>query len=155
MAEKALRTFIRYLPAAVNDRDPQALQAIIEASSAANLACGNTGLGLVHALTTSPEVPLAHGYQNAAILLAVCKFNREIMDPEHQELIDQLPALYETLKYPTKYAADDIDDGKAALMVKASTGHPFRMNNARSSSGKLVFAYLPTFSLVLAETAVD
>ena len=61
LAEKALETFLDRFPPAINDRDPQALQEIIEASSAANLACGNTGLALCHAMNTAPDVPLAHG----------------------------------------------------------------------------------------------
>lgn len=53
LAEKALETFLDRFPSAINDRDPAALQDIIEASSAANLACGNSGLALCHAMVRS------------------------------------------------------------------------------------------------------
>ena len=47
-----------------------------EASAMANLACGNAGLGLVHALTSAPDVHLPHGYQNGVLLPHVAAFNR-------------------------------------------------------------------------------
>jgi len=146
LAEKALETFITHLPAAIYDeqRDPEALQAILEASSAANLACGNTGLALIHALTMSPDVPLAHGYQNGCLLLAVAAFNRPLMDPRHQKLVDQLGPLFEKIGWPGLYEARDIDDGKAALMIRASTGNPFRANNIRESSDEECYDILRT-----------
>lgn len=139
LAEKALETLINRLPAALNDRDPEACQEIMEASSAANLACGNTGLALIHALTMSPDVPLPHGYQNGCLLLAVSRFNRSLMDPRHQVLVDQLEPLFQKIGWPGLYQAKEIDDHNAFLMVRASTGNPFRANNIRDSSGKWSF----------------
>ena len=46
----------------------------------ANLACGNSGLGLVHALTSAPDVHLPHGYQNGVLLPHVAAFNRPVLD---------------------------------------------------------------------------
>ena len=135
LAEKALETFLNRFPTAINDRDPQALQEIIEASSAANLACGNTGLALCHAMNTAPDVPLAHGYVNGCILLAVSAFNRPHMDEKHQKLIDRLPKLYEDIKCSGKFEKDECDKKNADFFVNASREHPFRKNNVRESSG--------------------
>ncbi|KAF2172365.1 hypothetical protein M409DRAFT_17600 [Zasmidium cellare ATCC 36951] len=144
LAEKALETLINRLPAALNDRDPDACQDLMEASSAANLACGNTGLALIHALTMSPDVPLPHGYQNGCLLLAVAKFNRSLMDPRHQTLVDQLEPLFKKIGWPGLYSTNEIDDHNAFLMVRASTGNPFRSNNIRASSDQECYEILRT-----------
>lgn len=136
LAEKALDTFLTRLPAALDDRDPSALQDIIEASSAANLACGNTGLALCHAMNTAPDVPLAHGYTNGCLLLAVAGFNRPYMDEKHREMIDRLPGLFEDIRWGGRFAEGEVGKGEAEFFVDASRNHPFRWNNVRESSGK-------------------
>lgn len=136
LAEEALDTFLLHLPAAINDRDPEALQAILEASSAANLACGNTGLALVHALNTAPDVPLPHGYTNGCLLPAIAAFNRPQMDERHQKLLDQLPGLFQRIGWQGRFAEGDVNADKARLFVQASQDHPFRKNNLRPSTGK-------------------
>ena len=121
------------------------MQAIIEASSAANLACGNTGLALCHALNTAPDVPLPHGYTNGCLVKAVAAFNRPLMEPRHQKLIDGLPKLFEEVGWTGKFKQGDCDSKNARLFVEASQGHPFRKNNLRGSSGelpKLIFVNL-------------
>lgn len=136
LAEKALETFLTRLPAAINDREPSALQAILEASSAANLACGNTGLALCHALNTAPDVHLPHGYTNGCLLKAVAAFNRPLMEPRHQKLIDGLPTLFKEVGWAGTFQPGDCNVDVAKLFVNASTGHPFRKNNLRESSGE-------------------
>lgn len=137
LAEKALETFLDRLPGALNDRNPQDLQAIMEASSMANLACGNTGLALCHAMNTAPDVPLAHGYINGCILQAVASFNRPAMDERHQKLIDRLPKLFEQVGWPGKFQHGEVKAEHADMFVRASQGHPFRKNNIRDPSGML------------------
>ena len=136
LAEKALETFLARLPTALNDRDPEALQDVIEASCAANLACGNTGLALCHAMNTAPDVPLAHGYTNGCLLRAVAAFNRPLMDERHRKLIDGLPDLFEKLSWSGKFAEGEVDKKNADLFVRACQDHPFRKNNIRESSGE-------------------
>lgn len=160
-AEKALRLILDLLPRAINEekRDPAILQKLIEASTVANLACGCAGLGLVHAvrlshfsrpmiklpdtqITTSPEVPLAHGYQNGCVLLQVANFNRAVMTEEHAALVDGLSTLFTKLGWTGKFQTGEITKARADLMVKASTGHPFRLNNARESTDEDIYAIL-------------
>lgn len=135
LAEKALETFLDRFPTALNDRDPEALQEIIEASSAANLACGNTGLALCHAMNTAPDVVLPHGYINSCILRAVAEFNRQFMLERHQKLIDRLPKLFEDVSCPGKFKDGECGEKDTEMFVNASREHPFRMNNVRESSG--------------------
>jgi len=142
LAEKALRTFFAELPKGITERDPASLQALMEASSTANLACGNSGLGLVHALSSAPGVKLPHGYQNGALLLAVAAFNRPYLPPAHQQLIDQLGPLFKTLNWEGKYAPSDVGDQEAKMIIAASTGHAFRANNIRPSTDQELYAIL-------------
>lgn len=137
LAEKALETFIDHLPAAINDRNPAALQAVLEASSAANLACGNTGLALIHALNTAPDVPLPHGYTDGCLLLAVYVFNKSHMEQKHQTLIEKLPPMFEKIGWNGRFKQDEVGPESAELFVQASRDHPFRKNNIRPSSGML------------------
>jgi alcohol dehydrogenase class IV len=136
LAEKAIRTIIEILPVALDARDDAALQRMLEASTAANLACGNTGLGLIHALSSAPAVRLPHGYQNGAMLLAVADFNAPVLDPEHRKLIAGLPDLFERVAWPGRFADGDLNCAAIRAMVSASTGHPFRTNNARPSTDR-------------------
>lgn len=135
LAEKALETFLDRFPAALNDHDEQAWQEILEASTAANLACGNTGLALCHAMNTAPDVPLAHGYTNGCILSSVAEFNRPHLSQKHQRLLDRLPQLLDAINCPGKFKDGDCDEKNAELLVDGSRGHPFRANNIRESSG--------------------
>src|SRR5690606_14932418 len=98
------------------------LQRLLEASTAANLACGNSGLGLVHALSSSVRVSLAHGLQNGVLLPRVGDLNRDAVSAEAADLIDRIPALYEELAFRpvfdrTAVGADEIDS-----MIAASGG---------------------------------
>lgn len=109
-------------------------QALIEASAMANLACGNSGLGLVHALTSAPDVHLPHGYQNGVLLPAVAAFNHVAARPEARGAIERLPALYERVDFGARFAAGEVDRAGVEAMVAAGLANPFRQNNRRLAS---------------------
>lgn len=102
------------------------LQELLEASCLANLACGNSGLALVHALSSAPSVKLPHGLQNGVLLPAVARLNRSALSPEAAALAARLPTLYARLDFTARF-----DPGTADVdaMIAASTGHAFRRNN--------------------------
>ena len=75
LALSAAATIRLSLPIALCERSVDALQALIDASAMANLACGNAEMGLVHALTAAPSVHLPHGYQNGVLLPWVAAYN--------------------------------------------------------------------------------
>jgi alcohol dehydrogenase class IV len=120
----------RALPGAL-ERDGEAMQQLIEASAMANLACGNSGLGLVHALSSAPAVHLPHGHQNGVLLPHVAAFNREHVAPAVAAEIDALGALYEAVGAPSRFAPGELTGGDPELMVAAALGNPFRDNNRR------------------------
>lgn len=136
LGRSAARTIIDRLPAAVTGAsagsttrgaDDALLQELLDASCAANMACGNSGLGLVHALSGAPATRLPHGRQNGILLPHVAAFNDPLVDPETRALAAELPGLYDRLGFtPTFPAGTD-----AAAMIQASRGHELRRNNRR------------------------
>ncbi|GAB3633863.1 lactaldehyde reductase [Microbacterium shaanxiense] len=147
-AAQAARELFEVLPIAVSgDADGRnssgendtALQRLIEASSLANIACGNSGLALVHALSSSPVVELAHGLQNGVLLPHVAHFNRDALDTSTRELVERLPALYEQIGFHARFEEQIAD---AVAMVQASRGHPFRENNVRDATDEELHALL-------------
>jgi alcohol dehydrogenase class IV len=131
LAFAAARTIRECLPRLVHGGDDAARQAMIEASAIANLACGNSGLGLVHALTSAPSVSLPHGYQNGILLPHVAAFNADsVRDAVGREL-EELPRLYEQIAFPTRFSGDELGSEGANAMVQAALQNPFRQNNCR------------------------
>ena len=86
------------LPSALSG-DGDARQRLIESSAMANLACGNSGLTLVHALSTAPSVHVPHGLKNGILLPYVARFNEEVSAPATRSLIAQIGPLYRTLGF--------------------------------------------------------
>jgi alcohol dehydrogenase class IV len=118
------------LPRAL-DGDVDAMQELVEASAMANLACGNSGLGLVHALSSAPDVHLAHGYQNGILLPHVAAYNRSRVGPQAASEIDSLDALYRTIGFGASFGRDELSARDGQLMLAAAMGNPFRANNVR------------------------
>jgi len=113
--------------------DGDARQRLVEASAMANLACGNSGLALVHALTSAVDVHLAHGYQNGVLLPHVAAFNRDMVAPAVAAEIDSLAALYEEIGFEARFGGGEVGEAGAAAMVAAAMANPFRENNRREA----------------------
>jgi alcohol dehydrogenase class IV len=96
----------------------------------ANLACGNSGLGLVHALTSAVSVHLPHGYQNGVVLPHVAAFNRGFVAPAVVPEIDALENLYREIGFDPHFRPGEID---VDAMVAAALDNPFRDNNRRDA----------------------
>jgi alcohol dehydrogenase class IV len=133
LALAAARQIRVTLPRALQARDPIDLQRLLEASAIANLACGNAGLGLVHALSSATVVHLPHGLQNGILLPHVGEFNRAVMMPEALAEVDALRPLLEALDFTPRFAPEDLPAGAVDAMTAAALGNPFRDNNRRSA----------------------
>lgn len=135
LALAAARTIRHTLPQALgvaqSDARDRHLQRLIEASAIANLACGNAGLGLVHALSSSASVGLAHGYQNGVLLPHVAEFNRPVLRSEVAMEVDELGQLYEQIDFAPRFAPGEVTAADAAAMTEAALTNPFRENNCR------------------------
>lgn len=114
------------------------LQQLLEASCAANMACGNSGLGLVHALASAADVKLAHGLQTGLLLPHVAAFNAESISPSAQALLPRIRALYDRLDFEPSFTAVSPEPVRADVIVRATQGHPFRANNIRPASDEEV-----------------
>jgi alcohol dehydrogenase class IV len=130
LALGAIETIFQTLSAAL-ERDGAAMQALMEASAIANLACGSAGLALVHAFTSSPQVHLPHGYQNAVLLPHVAEFNRPVLTGEARAWIDRLPALYREVAFEPNF---HVEDAVADELLAAGRRHYLRTNNRRPAS---------------------
>jgi alcohol dehydrogenase class IV len=142
LASAAADRILTVLPRALVQRDDEALQQLLEASCMANLACGNSGLGLVHALSAAPSVRLPHGYQNGALLLHVARFNTQALAEEHRPLIHRSAALFEEIRFPGRFEPGEVTASHAQAMVRAARNHPFRHNNRRPSTDEDLIAIL-------------
>jgi alcohol dehydrogenase class IV len=129
LALHAARTIRQCLPRAL-ERSESDMQLLIVAAAMANLACGNAELGLVHALTSAPGVPLPHGHQNGVLLPFVAEFNRPALRDEVVREIEELPGFYERIGFNARFEGDV----NGALMVAAALENPFLANNARQAS---------------------
>jgi alcohol dehydrogenase class IV len=151
LGEAAAREIIEVLPDVAagtssganggGDND-ELLQRLIDASCAANMACGNSGLTLVHALSTAPSVHLPHGLKNGILLPHVARFNEEVSGPATRSLIAQIAPLYRALDFRAVFPPGLAGTDAADAMVAASAGHPFRANNVRESGDAEIFGML-------------
>ena len=123
LAVAAQATLRSALPRALAG-DVDSMQALIEASAIANLACGNSGLGLVHALSSAPSVHLPHGYQNGVLLPHVARFN----GAGHE-----LDELYAEIGFEARFRRGELSARDLDAMVAAAMSNPFRANNVRES----------------------
>ena len=119
------------LPQCLRDRDPQSLQTLLEASTMANLACGNSGLGLVHALSLATAVRLPHGHQNGVLLPAVAAFNYPLVRPAVRPLIDRLEPFYEQIGFGARFEPGDLDGAATDAMIEVALASPLSANNVR------------------------
>jgi alcohol dehydrogenase class IV len=138
LALSAARRVRASLPPAL-DGDVDAMQELIEASAMANLACGNSGLGLVHALSAAPRLGLPHGELNGVLLPVVAEFNRQALRGDVLGEIDALAGLYATIGFTAR-----LPDGVAERMVAAAMTNPFRDNNARPAGPEEMRALVAT-----------
>jgi len=123
LASAAGATLRRALPRALAG-DVDAMQELVEASAIANLACGNSGLGLVHALSSAPSVHLPHGYQNGVLLPHVARFNGAPA---------ALDELYAEIGFEARFRTGELSPADVDAMVAAAMSNPFRANNARDA----------------------
>jgi alcohol dehydrogenase class IV len=121
------------LPRGLEERDPDSLQTLIEASAMANLACGSSGLGLVHALSLATAVRLPHGYQNGVLLPAVAAFNYPSVRQAVRTRIDRLQPLYERIGFGGRFRAGELDGAAVDAIAEVALASPLTANNVRSA----------------------
>ncbi len=76
---KAIKMIFKYLPAAVNDKDEEAIEMMGMAQYIAGMGFSNVGLGIVHSMAhqLGAVYDTPHGIANAMLLPTVMRFNGE------------------------------------------------------------------------------
>ena len=76
---KAIKMIFKYLPAAVNDKDSEAIEMMGLAQYIAGMGFSNVGLGIVHSMAhqLGAVYDTPHGIANAMLLPTVMRFNGE------------------------------------------------------------------------------
>ena len=76
---KAIRMIFKYLPAAVNEKNPEAIEKMGMAQYIAGMGFSNVGLGIVHSMAhqLGAVYDTPHGIANAMLLPTVMRFNGE------------------------------------------------------------------------------
>ena len=86
---KAIQMIFKYLPAAVNDKDPEAIEMMGMAQYIAGMGFSNVGLGIVHSMAhqLGAVYDTPHGIANAMLLPTVMRFNGEVCANRFREIL--------------------------------------------------------------------
>ena len=89
---KAIKMIFEYLPAAVNDKDKQAIEMMGIAQYVAGMGFSNVGLGIVHSMAhqLGAVYDTPHGIANSIILPTVMEFNGEVCYERFREILKEL-----------------------------------------------------------------
>jgi alcohol dehydrogenase class IV len=153
-AHAAAAEIAAVLPAALHDRRPADVQRLLEAGAMANLACGPSGLGLVHALASATSVHLPHGYQTAVLLPHVAAFNEPVLGGRAAATVAAGLDVYDAIGFAGRFAPGEIPADAAEAMVTAALGNPFRTNDLRLADGDELRAILAAAGAEVAATTL-
>ena len=86
---QAIKLIFEYLPAAVNDKDPDAIDKMGLAQYIAGMGFSNVGLGIVHSMAhqLGAVYDTPHGLANAILLPTVMRFNGEVCYERFREIL--------------------------------------------------------------------
>ena len=86
---KAIQLIFKYLPAAVNEKDEEAIEMMGLAQYIAGMGFSNVGLGIVHSMAhqLGAVYDTPHGLANAIILPTVMRFNGEVCADRFREIL--------------------------------------------------------------------
>ena len=86
---RAIELIFENLPAAVNEKDPKAIENMALAQYIAGMGFSNVGLGIVHSMAhqLGAVYDTPHGIANAIILPTVMRFNGEVCADRFREIL--------------------------------------------------------------------
>ena len=86
---EAIKLIFKYLPAAVNEKNEEAIEMMGLAQYIAGMGFSNVGLGIVHSMAhqLGAVYDTAHGIANAILLPTVMKFNGEVCADRFREIL--------------------------------------------------------------------
>jgi len=167
IALEAIRLIYNNLAPMVLGRDLEAIYMQLLGSTMANIACGNTKLGLVHALSQPlGAYHLAHGYANGIMLPFVMEFNLPVCKEKFAamavamgeerltagtgELAEQaillVKKLYLELGFPNKLDEKTVSPQEIPEMVRRAKTRPqWKVNLRKSTDEDLARIYEKAF----------
>jgi alcohol dehydrogenase class IV len=122
------------LPRVLESRSDADLQTLLEASAMANLACGSSGLGLVHALSSATRLRVPHGRANGVLLPWVAAFNRDALRPQAVAEADRIVPLYEQIGFEPSFRPGELDAEAVASVIQVALASPLHLNNSRHAT---------------------
>jgi alcohol dehydrogenase class IV len=134
------------LPRVLEARTDDDLQTLLEASAMANLACGSSGLGLVHALSSATRLQVPHGRANGVLLPWVAAFNREALRPQALEEADRIGPLYERIGFEPSFRPGELDGEAVASVIQVALASPLHLNNSRHATAEELVELLASAS---------
>ena len=86
---EAIKLIFKYLPAAVNEKDEEAIEMMGMAQYIAGMGFSNVGLGIVHSMAhqLGAVYDTPHGIANAILLPTVMRFNGEVCADRFREIL--------------------------------------------------------------------
>jgi alcohol dehydrogenase class IV len=172
LALQAVGMLYQNLRVAATSDDIDAKEACLVASSMANIACGNSRLGLVHAMSNPVEgmFKVPHGISVGILLPHVMEFN---LPASHSRLAALAKAMGESeagrspeelaaraivalkrllvdLDFPKKYSEPEVDRGAIPRMAVLAMGGQFSLHD----SGKAYSAKTPVPSANIRKTTM-
>ena len=86
---KAIQMIFKYLPAAVNEKDKEAINMMGMAQYIAGMGFSNVGLGIVHSMAhqLGAVYDTPHGIANAMLLPTVMRYNGEVCADRFREIL--------------------------------------------------------------------
>ena len=86
---EAIKLIFKYLPAAVNEKNEEAIEMMGLAQYIAGMGFSNVGLGIVHSMAhqLGAVYDTAHGIANAILLPTVMRFNGEVCADRFREIL--------------------------------------------------------------------
>lgn len=89
---KAIKMIFKYLPAAVNEKDKEAIDMMGMAQYIAGMGFSNVGLGIVHSMAhqLGAVYDTPHGIANAMLLPTVMEYNAEVSYERFRDILKEL-----------------------------------------------------------------
>ena len=89
---EAIKLIFKYLPAAVNEKNDEALENMALAQYIAGMGFSNVGLGIVHSMAhqLGAVYDTPHGIANAILLPTVMRFNGEVCAQRFREILCEI-----------------------------------------------------------------
>jgi alcohol dehydrogenase class IV len=124
------------LPRVLQERSDDDLQTLLEASAMANLACGSSGLGLVHALSSATRLRVPHGRANGVLLPWVAAFNRQALRPQARAEAERVLPFYEQIGFEPSFRPGELDGDAVASVIRVALASPLHLNNSRHATAE-------------------